>query len=148
MLIVAVALIIFTQFASNYFVELGIIKQSSVTLMVIGKWIILLAFLFVGLSVLFQYGPSKKTHWILISPGSIIATLFIILTSTGFGFYIDHFGQYNKLYGSIGTLIIILLWMYFNAIVMLIGFELNASIYSAKEHIKSSSFIEFFQKKQ
>ena len=77
MLIVAVALIIFTQFASNYFVELGIIKQSSVTLMVIGKWIILLAFLFVGLSVLFQYGPSKKTHWSLISPGSIIATLLL-----------------------------------------------------------------------
>ena len=97
--------------------------------------------------VLFQYGPSKKTHWSLISPGSIIATLFIVLTSTGFGLYIDHFGQYNKLYGSIGTLIIILLWMYFNAIVMLIGFELNASIYSAKEHIKSSSFIDFFQKK-
>tara|TARA_B100001248_G_C27110740_1_gene331239 strand:- start:114 stop:611 length:498 start_codon:yes stop_codon:yes gene_type:complete len=148
MLIVAVALIIFTQFASNYFVDLGILKQSAVTLMVIGKWIILLAFLFCGLSVLFQYGPSKKTHWSLISPGSIIATLFIILTSIGFGLYIDHFGQYNKLYGSIGTLIVILLWMYFNAIVMLIGFELNASIYSAKEHIKSSSFINFFQKKQ
>ena len=148
MLIVAVALIVFTQFASNYFVDLGILKQSAVTLMVIGKWIILLAFLFGGLSVLFQYGPSKKTHWSLISPGSITATLFIVLTSTGFGLYIDHFGQYNKLYGSIGTLIVILLWMYFNAIVMLIGFELNASIYSAKEHIKSSSFIDFFQKKQ
>lgn len=148
MLIIAVALIVFTQFASNYFVDLGILKQSAITLMIIGKWIILLAFLFGGLSVLFQYGPSKKTHWSLISPGSIIATLFIVLTSTGFGLYIDHFGQYNKLYGSIGTLIVILLWMYFNAIVMLIGFELNASIYSAKEHIKSSSFIDFFQKKQ
>ena len=147
MLIVAVALIVFTQFASNYFVDLGILKQSSITLMLIGKWIILLAFLFGGLSVLFQYGPSKKTHWSLISPGSILATLFIIITSVGFGLYIDHFGQYNKLYGSIGTLIVILLWMYFNAIVMLIGFELNASIFSAKEHVKSSSFIDFFQKK-
>jgi membrane protein len=147
MLIVAVALIVFTQFASNYFVDLGILKQSSITLMLIGKWIILLAFLFGGLSVLFQYGPSKKTHWSLISPGSILATLFIIITSVGFGLYIDHFGQYNKLYGSIGTLIVILLWIYFNAIVMLIGFELNASIFSAKEHVKSSSFIDFFQKK-
>ena len=147
MLIVAVALIVFTQFASNYFVELGVLKQSSITLMLIGKWIILLAFLFGGLSLLFQYGPSKKTHWSLISPGSILATVFIVLTSTGFGIYIDQFGQYNKLYGSIGTLIVILLWMYFNAIVMLIGFELNASIYSAKEHVKSSSFIDFFQKK-
>lgn len=147
MLIVAVALIVFTQFASNYFVDLGILKQSSITLMLIGKWIILLAFLFGGLSILFQYGPTKKTHWSLISPGSILATEFIIITSMGFGLYIDHFGQYNKLYGSIGTLIVILLWMYFNAIVMLIGFELNASIFSAKEHVKSSSFIDFFQKK-
>lgn len=147
MLIVAVVLIVFTQFAGNYFVDLGILKQSSITLMVIGKWIILLAFLFGGLSVLFQYGPSKKTHWSLISPGSILATVFIIITSMGFGLYIDHFGQYNKLYGSIGTLIVILLWMYFNAIVMLIGFELNASIFSAKKHVKSSSFIDFFQKK-
>lgn len=147
MLIVAVALIVFTQFASNYFVDLGILKQSSITLMLIGKWIILLAFLFGGLSILFQYGPTKKTHWSLISPGSILATVFIIITSMGFGLYIDHFGQYNKLYGSIGTLIVILLWMYFNAIVMLIGFELNASIFSAKEHVKSSSFIDFFQKK-
>jgi membrane protein len=147
MLIVAIALIVFTQFASNYFVDLGILKQSSITLMLIGKWIILLAFLFGGLSILFQYGPTKKTHWSLISPGSILATVFIIITSMGFGLYIDHFGQYNKLYGSIGTLIVILLWMYFNAIVMLIGFELNASIFSAKEHVKSSSFIDFFQKK-
>ena len=147
MLFVAVALIVFTQFASNYFVDLGILKQSSITLMLIGKWIILLAFLFGGLSILFQYGPTKKTHWSLISPGSILATVFIIITSMGFGLYIDHFGQYNKLYGSIGTLIVILLWMYFNAIVMLIGFELNASIFSAKEHVKSSSFIDFFQKK-
>ena len=147
MLIVAVALIVFTQFASNYFVDLGILKQSSITLILIGKWIILLAFLFGGLSILFQYGPTKKTHWSLISPGSILATVFIIITSMGFGLYIDHFGQYNKLYGSIGTLIVILLWMYFNAIVMLIGFELNASIFSAKEHVKSSSFIDFFQKK-
>lgn len=147
MLIVAVALIVFTQFASNYFVDLGILKQSSITLMLIGKWIIILAFLFGGLSILFQYGPTKKTHWSLISPGSILATVFIIITSMGFGLYIDHFGQYNKLYGSIGTLIVILLWMYFNAIVMLIGFELNASIFSAKEHVKSSSFIDFFQKK-
>ena len=92
--------------------------------------------LFIGISILFQFGPSQKTDWKLFSPGAILATIFIILTSYGFGYYIENFNQYNKLYGSIGTLIIILLWLYFNAIVMLIGFELNASIFKAikKDH--------------
>jgi membrane protein len=147
MLILAIAIIVFTQVSSAYFVDLGILKESSITLIKIGKWITLLTFLFFGLSLLFQFGPSKKTYWSFFSPGAILATLFIVLTSIGFGYYIDQFGQYNKLYGSIGTLIVILLWMYFNAIVMLIGFELNASIFSAKEHKLSSSFINFFQKK-
>jgi membrane protein len=145
MLILAIAIIVFTQFASGYFVDLGI---NSIFLIKFGKWITLLIFLFFGLSLLFQFGPSKKTYWSFFSPGAILATLFIVLTSVGFGYYIDQFGQYNKLYGSIGTLIVILLWMYFNAIVMLIGFELNASIFSAKERQESSSFIDFFQKKQ
>ena len=61
--------------------------------------------------------------------------LFIILTSVVFSYYIDNFSQYNKIYGSIGTLIIILLWIYFNAIILLIGFELNASIINAKKNL-------------
>ncbi len=148
MLILAIAIIVFTQISSAYFVDLGILQESSILLIKIGKWVTLLTFLFFGLSLLFQFAPSKKTYWSFFSPGAILATLFIVLTSIGFGYYIDQFGQYNKLYGSIGTLIVILLWMYFNAIVMLIGFELNASIFSAKEHKQSSSFIDFFQKKQ
>jgi membrane protein len=64
--------------------------------------------------------------------GSILATLGIIITSIGFNYYINHFSQYNKIYGSIGTLMIILIWMYFNSIILLTGFELNASISNAK----------------
>ena len=73
-----------------------------------------------------------KSKWKLFSPGSIFATTFIIITSIGFNYYIQHFSQYNKIYGSIGTLMIILLWIYFNAIILLTGFELNASISNAK----------------
>jgi len=134
MLIITIALIVFTQIASAYFVDLGILEESSISLIHLGKWVSILTFLFFGLSILFQFAPAKKTYWSFFSPGAIIATLFIVLTSFGFGYYIDNFGQYNKLYGSIGTLIVILIWMYFNAIVMLIGFELNASIFSAKEN--------------
>ena len=135
-LILAISMIVFTQIARAYLIEWGFIDPSSLTIIVIGKWIILLSCLFIGISILFQFGPSQKTDWKLFSPGAILATIFIILTSYGFGYYIENFNQYNKLYGSIGTLIIILLWLYFNAIVMLIGFELNASIFKAikKDH--------------
>ncbi len=133
LLILAISLIVFTQFASSYFVEIGLMAKSSVIFLLLGKWLILLAFLLIGLSLLYQFAPAKKTYWGLFSPGSILATLFIILTSYGFGYYIENFSQYNKLYGSIGTLIVILMWMYINAIVMLIGFELNASIFNAKK---------------
>jgi membrane protein len=131
LLIISIAMIVFTQITRTYLVEIGMVNPNSIAIIAIGKWIILLVCLFVGISMLFQFGPSQKTDWKFFSPGAILATLFIIITSYGFGFYIENFGQYNKLYGSIGTLIILLLWLYLNAIVMLIGFELNASIFKA-----------------
>lgn len=135
MLILAIVLIIFSEYLSVMIDNIDYLKDSTVYMVMITKWIILLLFLFFGLSILYQYAPSRKNHWNFFSPGGIIATLFIVITSLGFGFYIDHFAQYNKLYGSIGTLIVILLWMYFNAIVILIGFELNASIYNAQKKL-------------
>ena len=76
---------------------------------------------------------SIRGKWRLFTPGSISAKLGIIVTSMGFNYYISHFSQYNRIYGSIGTLMIILIWMYFNSIILLTGFELNASISNAKE---------------
>jgi membrane protein len=131
MLVVTIGLIVFTQIAQSYLVKWGFLEPSSLTLINFGKWLILLSFLFFGISTLFQFGPAQKTDWQFFSPGSILATFFIVITSIGFGYYIENFSQYNKLYGSIGTLIIVLLWLYFNAIVMLIGFELNTSIFKA-----------------
>lgn len=73
-----------------------------------------------------------------ISAGSTLATLLTILLSFGFAFYVNNFASYNKIYGSIGTLIVIMLWLYFNSLVLLIGYELNASIKHAKE-VKSNN---------
>jgi membrane protein len=58
-----------------------------------------------------------------------------VLTSVGFAYFVNHFGKYNKVYGSIGTLIVIMLWIYFNSLILLLGFELNASIDQAKKGI-------------
>ena len=97
------------------------------------KWLIFVLLLFVSISILYYYGPADKSGWRFLSAGSITATTLSVITSLGFSYYVNNFAQYNQLYGSIGTLLVILLWMYFNSIILLLGFELNASIISAKE---------------
>lgn len=97
------------------------------------KWLIFVLLLFISISILYYYGPADKSKWKFLSAGSITATVLSVITSIGFGYYVNNFAQYNQLYGSIGTLLVILLWMYFNSIILLLGFELNASIVSAKE---------------
>jgi len=133
MLIIAISSIIFGKLTVNYLTEYELISDNAGKLILYGKWFIMLLMLFFGISTLFHLGPALKSKWKLFTPGSIFATIFIIITSIGFNYYINHFAQYNKVYGSIGTLMIILLWMYFNSIILLTGFELNASISNAKK---------------
>jgi len=64
----------------------------------------------------------------LISSGAIMATILSLLTSLGFSYFVNNFGRYNEIYGSIGALIVIMIWLQINAFVILIGYELNASI--------------------
>lgn len=100
------------------------------------RWIVLFAIYFVTVSILYKYGPSVSKKWKLFSPGATLATILAIITFSGFVFYINNFNAYNKLYGSIGTIIVIMIWMYLNSLILLIGFELNASITLSKQSIK------------
>jgi len=130
-----IILIIFGKTTITYLVDFQLINQNKIVFLNIAKWIVLIFMLFIGITTIFNIGPAIKSKIKIFSPGAILATLFIILTSIVFSYYIDNFSQYNKIYGSIGTLIIILLWIYFNAIFLLIGFELNASILNAKKNL-------------
>jgi len=69
-----------------------------------------------------------RKRWNLISPGSILATFLTLASTIGFSYWVTHFGNYNKAYGSIGTVMIIMLLINFNSLILLIGFELNVSI--------------------
>ncbi len=100
------------------------------------RWIIIFSIYFFTVSCLYKIGPSNSKKWRLFSPGAMLATILAILTFSGFAFYINAFGTYNKLYGSIGTLIVIMIWMYLNSLILLIGYELNASIVLSKQSIK------------
>ncbi|MCI0920257.1 YihY/virulence factor BrkB family protein [Sphingobacterium rhinopitheci] len=102
----------------------------------LARWIIFFAIYFFTVSLLYKYGPSVSKRWKLINPGASLATILAILTFSGFAFYINNFNAYNKLYGSIGTMIVIMIWMYLNSLILLIGFELNASITLSKQSVK------------
>ncbi|MGZ3810598.1 MAG: YihY/virulence factor BrkB family protein [Mucilaginibacter sp.] len=100
------------------------------------RWVIVIVIFFVTVSLLYRYGPAHKQRWKFLSPGSILATALAVLTSLGFTYYINNFSSYNKVYGSIGTLIVVMIWLYLNSLIILIGFELNASIELSKRSIK------------
>lgn len=137
LLTVAIALITYGQHFINYLVANGYLKDHfTIFVLTFGKWIVILALFFMANSFLYYMAPAKKTKWRFISAGSTLSTFLSILTFVGFSFYINHFGQYNKLYGSIGTLLVIMLLMYLLSMILLIGFELNASI---NEAVKRSS---------
>jgi membrane protein len=136
---IAIALIIFSGMTLNYLSEKGILQDSfSIFLIMAGKWIVVVSLLFFSFSCIYYIAPSKKSQYRFISAGSTLSTILSIFTSLGFAYYVNNFGQYNKLYGSIGTIIVILLWIQFNSLILLIGFELNASIKNAKSCLKAS----------
>ncbi len=100
------------------------------------RWFILIVIYFVTIGLLYRYGPANAKKWKFFSAGSWLATILAVLTFWGFSYYINNFGNYNKLYGSIGTLIVLMIWLYLNSLIILVGFELNASIDLSKRSIK------------
>jgi len=138
LIIVAISLIIFGTGALKILVEKEILHTKlTYYLIQVGKWIVVVAMFFFVISFLYYFGPVKKERYRFISAGSSLATLLALIVSLGFNYYIGNFSKYNTLYGSIGTLIVFLLWIYFNSIILLIGFELNASISQAVKKLKN-----------
>jgi membrane protein len=126
-------LVIFGKLAFNRLVALHIIKRHFMFIFLsFLRWLVVVLLLFLAISFLYYFAPAKRTGFRFFSPGSTLATLLFILTSLGFSAYVNNFGQYNKLYGSVGTLMVILIWLYLNSIAILIGFELNVSIMAAR----------------
>jgi membrane protein len=102
------------------------------------KYTVFIAILFSVYSFIYYYAPARRGMFRFVSPGSTLATLATIIAIEVFSYFINNFGHYNKIYGSLGTLIVIFLLININALILLIGFELNASIYSARS--KKESF--------
>jgi len=133
--IISVLLLIAGTWGIKYLAVKGIINGSlDYYLLKYGKWILIITIVFFAISFIYYLAPVKKERFRFISAGSTLATFLFALNTWGFNIYINNFSRYNVLYGSIGTFIVLLLWLYFNSFVLLLGFELNTSIIKARLH--------------
>lgn len=96
------------------------------------RWIVTVALMYYSIAFIYKYAPAVEKKWKLRSPGTILATTLSILANYGFSFFVNNFGKYNALYGSIGSIIVLMAVIYINSLVLIIGFELNVSINSLK----------------
>jgi membrane protein len=92
------------------------------------RWLGVFIFYYMCISIIYRVGPAFKNKLKWFTPGATLATILSVITSFGFAIYVDNFARYNEIYGSIGALILILLWLQINSFIILIGYELNASI--------------------
>ena len=131
-LIVATTLIVFSEKFTILLVKKHFLKtHAQITFLHTGNFIIVVALFLTAISFLYYYAPAVHRKFRFISPGSLFATIAAVTTSVGFAYFVNNFGKYNKVYGSIGTLIVIMMWIYINSLILLLGFELNASINQA-----------------
>lgn len=98
-----------------------------------GQIVFFISMIFIIMSTLFYFGTREGKAFRFFSPGAILTTLLIIATTYVFSFYINNFSRYNEVYGSIGALLILMLYIWLNANLVLLGYELNASIIKLKE---------------
>ncbi len=96
------------------------------------RWVFIVGLIFYSIAFIYKYAPAVHKRWKLVSPGTILATFLSIAATMGFSYFVNNFGKYNALYGSIGTILVLMLLIYINSLVLLIGFELNVSIKSLK----------------
>ena len=110
----------------------GYLKKSYViSFLPVGRWFMLGAIIYLTISGIYFFAPAKRKGFRFFSTGSLIATLAFVLLAWGFGYFVTYFSSHNALYGSVGTLILFLLYIYYNATILLVGFELNTSIHAA-----------------
>jgi len=137
LLLTSIALIIIgNDILPWFFNRINFYNTLVINLINIGRWLLTVFVLLVAIAVLYYFGnPHKERKFRLFTPGTIMFTLLFIIGTVGFNFYIVNFSKYNALYGSIGGLIIFMLWMYVNCIIVLIGYELDASIFLAEKKL-------------
>jgi membrane protein len=138
-LIITVTLLILYQVALSKIEETSWLHTGDLNLFYLGKNTLFLVMIFTIVSILFRYGTKQGKETKFFSAGAILTTVVSLFSFYLFGIYVVKFAQYNQLYGSIGTLLVLMLFVWLNAIILLLGFELNASLFSLKKRNKTTT---------
>ena len=134
LLVLGCLLMLITQSVSfHWLLHLMNVKSKSIeNVIAYGRWVFIIALIYYAIAFIYKYAPAVHKRWKLISPGTILATFLSIMATVGFSYFVNNYGKYNALYGSIGTIIVLMALVYINSLVLIIGFELNVSIKSLK----------------
>lgn len=132
-IIVSVALLVVgQQFLRDSDIRSVVADNISLDVIIILRFVFLYMIFQIAISSIYYFAPAVHEKWHFLSVGSVFSSLACILASFGFSYYVNNFGTYNKLYGSIGVLLVLMLWLFIISLILLVGFEMNAAIDKAK----------------
>ncbi|WP_426206872.1 YihY/virulence factor BrkB family protein [Pseudomonas sp. TWP3-1] len=133
MLLAAAALMVLGPQVMGWIAGQFGLEEFIVTVWTIARWPVIVILMMVAVALIYYVMPDVKQEFRFITPGSVLAVVVWIIASLGFAFYVKTFANYNAMYGSIGAIIVLLLYFYISAAVLLLGAEMNAVI----EHMSS-----------
>ncbi|MEC4003813.1 YihY/virulence factor BrkB family protein [Flavobacterium sp. SUN052] len=127
LIITVAAIVIFEVFIQK--TKIQDVLSDNIPLIQMGRYIFVIVMILITTSMLFKFGTKQEKKRSFISIGSVFTTILTIITSYFFGIWVVRFSKYNELYGSIGTLLIVMFFIWINSMILLLGFELNATIH-------------------
>jgi membrane protein len=135
LLVTVAAVVIFEVFIQRTIIH--DVLNDSIPLIQLGRYAFVILMILITTSILLRYGTKQLHKPRFISIGSVFTTILVILSSYFFGIWVVKFSKYNELYGSIGTLLILMFYIWINCMILLLGFELNATIAKLKSKNKT-----------
>lgn len=128
LMIISSSLIILSDFIFGYLFDILDLDNYLRYTIVIAKALFALSLLYILIASIYRFGSSLRIKFSFISPGTNVAAIGSFITSLGFSFFVNNFGTYNKIYGSIGAIIVMMIYIQINVFILLVGFELNTAI--------------------
>jgi membrane protein len=136
LIVTVAAIIIFEVFIQKTIIQDVLSSRISdkISLIQLGRYLFVITMIVFAIAILFKFGIRQTRKRAFLTIGTIFTTVLIIVTSYFFGIWVVKFSKYNELYGSIGTLLIVMFYLWINCMILLLGFELDASIAKLKRH--------------
>ena len=134
-----IAVIVAVYFEIYIFSNIKELLQDTLDWIRLGQSLFYIILIYFSVSILYYFGTIEGRKSSFFSPGAVMTTILIMITTWVFGIYIENFSTYNQLYGSIGALLIFMLYIWLNSNVLLLGFELNATLMSLKNKSKKNN---------